>query len=138
MSKQKEKSKVEHYKRQLDKHEAKQKRVAKLFNVDEVLAGSEDLREIYVPEIDMTVKYGVLTIGDLTDIVKAETDEEKAIRMLWKMLHKADKTVTLEKVKALPLQTATAILTRIAAPLPRTLQALKRGSAATRKPKFTV
>jgi len=70
-----------------------------------------------------------LTIGDLEEIAKGKSDEEKAIRMLWRMLAKADSQITLEKVKQLPLEAAIAILTRIAetVPLVQTQPASKPG-----------
>lgn len=129
-----EKGKVEEYKAKLEKYEQKQAEKAKLFNIDDVLADSNKPREVYVEEINAKVRYGVLSIADLSEINKAETAEEKAVLMLYKMLAKADRNVTLDKVKALPLDVATAILTRISqSPLLRIPEKLKDGLKQTAK-----
>ena len=108
--------KIEKFRRKLKEFEEKKREQAKIFKIDEVLASSNKTYEVYVPEINAVVKYKKLTIGDLADI-KGETDEEVAIRLLWKMLNKADPEITLEKVKQLPIEVATAILQKISAPL---------------------
>ncbi|RLI53822.1 MAG: hypothetical protein DRP09_14770 [Candidatus Thorarchaeota archaeon] len=108
--------KIEKFRRKLKEFEEKKREQAKIFKIDEVLADSNKTYEVYVPEIDAVVKYKKLTIGDLEDI-KGKTDEEIAIRLLWKMLNKADPEITLEKVKQLPIEVATAILQKISAPL---------------------
>ena len=120
-------SKIEKYKRKLEENEAKKREKAKLFSIDEILADSAKIYEAYVPELNAIVKYGKITIGDLEEIAKGKTDEEKAIRILWKMLQKADRDITLEKVKQLPLEVAAAILTRIAGPLFQTQQQSTNG-----------
>ncbi|RLC74258.1 MAG: hypothetical protein DRI61_16980 [Chloroflexi bacterium] len=109
--------KVEEFKRKLEKYEEQQKRVAKLFDVKEVLQKSGGIREKYVPKLDMVVRYGPLTIDDLPEIRKGATDEEKALRALWIALRKADPTVTLEDLRKLPLEVLTPLLDLIS-PLP--------------------
>jgi len=130
---------VEKGKRKLAEYERAKAEKAKLFSIDEVLADSSKIREAYVEELGVKVRYGVLTVGDLAEINKAETAEEKAVLMLYKMLEKADKNVTLDKVKALPLDVATAILTVISkSPLQRIPQQLKSGLKQTVKPSWLV
>jgi hypothetical protein len=105
--------KVEEYKQKLKEYEQKRAEEAKAFNIDKVLADANKIYEVLVPELDCHVNYGPITMGDLVEINKAKTNEERAIRVLWLMLKKADPEVTLEKVQQLPLQTATAILKQI-------------------------
>lgn len=109
-------SKVEEYKHKLEAYEQKKEQIVKTFNIDEVLEGNKILT-VKVPELDRIVKYKRLTMNDLAEINKAESDEERATLILWKMLSKADKNVTLEKVQQLPIETATAILNAITRPL---------------------
>ena len=109
-------SKVEEYKHKLEAYEQKKEQIAKTFNIDEVLEGNKILT-VKVPELNCIVKYKRLTMKDLAEINKAKTDEERATLILWKMLSKADKNITLEKVQQLPIETATAILNAITRPL---------------------
>ena len=107
------KGKVEEYKRKLEKYEKQKEEEAKAFSIDEVLADSARIYRVYVPELKCEVAYGPITMGDLAEVNRAKTNEERAIRVLWLMLSKADRKVTLQKVEKLPLQTATAILKQI-------------------------
>jgi len=118
--------KVEEYKKKLEAYEKKQLETAKTFDIDEALQGNKILYA-FVPELDCQVRYKRLTMKDLADINKAKTDEERATLMLYKMLSKADKNVTLEKVQELPIETATAILNAITRPLVQTVRRSKGG-----------
>jgi len=128
-----EKEKLEEYKAKLEKFEENRQKQAKLFNIDEVLANSGKIQEKYVPELDCIIRYGRLTLGDMPEIAKGQTDEERALRILWRMLSKADTNITLEKVERLPMETATAILRAIVGPLPQTGTRLNAGSKPTRR-----
>ena len=127
--------KVEEYKRKLEQHKAKRQKQAKLFSPEDILADSSKIQRAYIAEIDRTVEYGPLTLADMNDIMKAETDQERAIVMLWKMLEKANPKWTLEKVRQLPLDVATAILAKISGPL--TSKILKSGSKRTPQLSYT-
>ena len=118
--------KVEEYKKKLEAYEKKQLETAKTFDIDEALQGNKILYA-FVPELDCQVRYKRLTMKDLADINKAKTDEERATLILYKMLSKADKNVTLEKVQELPIETATAILNAITRPLVQTVRRSKGG-----------
>jgi len=83
----------------------------RFFDVDEILA-NEKIREVYVPEIDCYVRFGPMDYTDFVKVSRAQ-DLEKAAVMLYCMLHKADPTVTLEKVKKLPVHVVAAILAKI-------------------------
>jgi len=133
----KEKGKVEKYKARLEQYEKEKEKIAKVFDIDKVLEDAAKIKEAYVEELDMKVRYGPLTVGDLGDVMKAKTDEEKAVVMLYKMLAKADSKVTLEKVKALPIEVATAILGKISAAPFQTLKRLQDGSKRTDTPNYT-
>ena len=77
------------------------------------MRSADEIQEVYVPELNCIVRYKPLTIEDLPEIMKAKDDQERAAIMLYKLLSKADENVTLEKVKRLPVDVATAILSRI-------------------------
>ena len=126
--------KAEEFKRKLEKYEEQQKRAAKLFDVKEVLAEASEIREVYVPELDRAVRYGALTVGDLSEVEKAETDMEKGIRILWLMLRKANPELKLEDVQKLPVDVATALFNAVAGPLLQTGKVLSGGLKRVQKP----
>jgi len=126
--------KVEKFKQQLEKYEEEKKRIAKLFNVRELIAEAGEIREKYVPEINAVVRYGMLTMGDLAELEKAKTDMEKGTRVLWLMLRKADPELKLEDVAKLPVEVAAAVLTAIAGPLLQTGKASSAGLKPAPKP----
>ena len=129
---------VEKGKKKLAEYERAKAEKARLFSIDEILADSKKIREVYIEELNAKVHYGVLSIADLAEINKAETAEEKAVLMLYKMLAKADENVTLDKVKALPLDVATVILTRISqSPLLRIPKQLRNGLKQTVRPSYS-
>lgn len=121
--------KIEKFRRKLKEFEEKRREQAKIFKIDEVLADSNKTYEVYVPEINAVVKYKKLTIGDLADIKGDLTNEEIAIRLLWKMLNKANPEITLEQVKQLPIEIALAIFQKIAAPLLSVIQKIGTSSS---------
>jgi hypothetical protein len=104
---------VEKLKKRLEEHKAKQTAEAEKFDISKVLQSSGEIKEKYVATINRTVRYGVLTLKDSTEIMKPTDPQQRAIMILWKMLQKADAAITLEQVEALPLDVATAILTEI-------------------------
>jgi hypothetical protein len=59
------------------------------------------------------VEYGVLTLADSIELGKCGTPEERGVMTLWLMLHKANKDLTLEDVKALPLEVAAKLMTAL-------------------------
>jgi len=126
--------KVEEFKRKLEEYEEQQKRVARLFDVKEVLAKASEIREVYVPELDRAVRYGALTLSDLAEVEKAQTDMEKGIRILWLMLRKADPELKLEDVQKLPVDVATALFNAVAGPLLQTGKVLSGGLKRVQKP----
>jgi len=126
--------KAEEFKRKLEKYEEQQKRAARLFDVKEVLAEASEIREVYVPELDRAVRYGALTVGDLSEVEKAETDMEKGIRILWLMLRKANPELKLEEVQKLPVDVATALFNAVAGPLLQTGKVLSGGLKRVEKP----
>ena len=133
----KEKGKVKKYKTKLEQYEKEKEKFAKVFDIDKVLEDAAQIKEAYIEELNMKVRYRPLTVDDLGDIMKAKTDEERAIIILYKMLHKADPKVTLEKVKALPIEIAAAILRETGAVPFRTSKYLQDGSKRIDTPNYT-
>jgi len=130
-------SKVEEYAEKLEKHEREKARKAELFTPNDVLADSRTKRTVYVPEIDRVVEYVPLSLKDLEEINKAKSDHERAIRTLWKMLSKANSEWTLERVEALPLEVAVAIIRRVSPPLTQIQTPLESGYEQTHQPSYT-
>ncbi|MGB9774866.1 MAG: hypothetical protein ACPL4I_12785 [Bacteroidota bacterium] len=130
-------SKVEEYASRLERHEKDKARKAEVFTPSDILADSATKRTVYVPEIDRIVEYVPLSLKDLEEINRAKTDQERAARTLWKMLSKANSEWTLERVEALPLEVAVAIIRRITPPLTPTQTQLEGGYDQTRQPSYT-
>jgi len=130
-------SKAEEYAEKLAEHEREKAKKAEVFKPSDVLADSRTKRTVYVPEIDRVVEYVPLSLKDLEEINKAKSDHERAIRTLWKMLSKADPEWTLEKVEALPLEVAVAIIRRVSPPLTQIQTPLEGGYAQTQQPSYT-
>jgi len=127
-------SKVEEYKRKLEQHEAKQAEKAKLFDPKDLLRNAGEIREVVHPELGV-VRYGVLTVGDLLEINKAESNEKRSLLMLWKMLQKATPDLTAEEVERLPMDVAAALLTALTKEAGFLTQTSQAGSPQTQKPK---
>lgn len=99
--------------RAFEEVEKKKREAARVFNIDDVIRGSDTIREVYVEELNCVVRYKPLTFADLPEIAKATNEQERGILILYKLLSKADPNVTLEKVKMLPVNIGNAILRRI-------------------------
>lgn len=123
---------TEKYREKLEEIEAKQeeerRKNAKLFNIDDILADSEKVKEVYIPGYEIKVRYKELAISDSTEIRAAKDNDERTYLILYKMLNKADPSVTLEKVQKLPLLLASAIIAKIVG-TENFLQALKPSKA---------
>jgi len=115
--------KVEEYKQKLEEFEKQREKERRLFTPDDILASSDEVKRVYIPEIDREIEYCPLSLDDLAYINKAKSDEERGIRILHRMLSKANPEWTLEKVKKIPLGVATAILQRILTPFPEAVSA---------------
>ena len=110
--------KVEEYKQKLEEFEKQREEERRLFTPDDILASSDEVKRIYIPEINREITYCPLSLDDLAFINEADTDEERGIRILYRMLSKANPEWTLEKVRKIPIGVATAILQRILPPFP--------------------
>lgn len=70
-----------------------------------------NIKEIYVPELDGTVKIKHPSFREVLEIRKqAKNEEDLTMLMLWKMLSGADPSITLEDVERMPFDVAAAIL----------------------------
>ena len=131
--------KIGKFKKGLEEHKARQQATAEKFDIAQVLESAGEIKEKYVKAIDKTVRYGILTLKDSIEVMKPTDPQQRAIVILWRMLQKADKNITLEQVQNLPLDVATAILTEVGSDFLRlqTAQQLKTGSKQTDKPNYT-
>lgn len=67
----------------------------KLFNVKELLAEIGQIKETYDEKLG-TIKYGSLTYSDWLEIIKISNESEKALDVTFRMLSKADASITKE------------------------------------------
>lgn len=96
-----EAKKLELYEAKLAEHEAKRGERAKAFDVRELARSSSEPRSFEHPKYGL-IRYGVLTARDLFELGRLQDDEDRLITAIWKMLHKADKSVTKEDAANLP------------------------------------
>jgi len=101
--------KVEEYAKKLEEYEREKAEKAAKFDVKALVQGSLEIRRVEVEGLGV-VEYGVLTLADSLELTKCKTPEERGIMTLWLMLHKANKDLTLEEVKALPLDVAAKLM----------------------------
>ncbi|MEM1551331.1 MAG: hypothetical protein QXH03_01510 [Candidatus Bathyarchaeia archaeon] len=101
------------YEEKLARYEAEKEAKAKLFSIKELVEDSRKIRSVHVEGLG-EVQYGVLTLADMFEVAKAKSNEERSAVILWLMLSKADKSLTLEDVKALPMDVAAKLLSALA------------------------
>jgi len=104
--------KVEEYAKKLEEYEREKAEKAAKFDVKALAQGSREIRRVEVEGLGV-VEYGVLTLADSLELAKCKTPEERGIMTLWLMLHKANKDLTLEDVKAFPLDVAAKLMTAL-------------------------
>jgi len=81
--------------------------------LDEIIAKFAQTLTVEIPELGFAIRYRKLTVKDYAEINKIKDDNERMFEMLYRMLHKADPSVTMEKVKELPIEVAALILKKI-------------------------
>jgi hypothetical protein len=91
-------SKVEEYAKKLAEFEKKAEEEAKLFNINDFL---NIILEKHIDGLGI-VRYGHLSFGDIIELNNIPDDLERGVTAIALMLSKADNTITVEKVKALP------------------------------------
>jgi hypothetical protein len=91
-------SKAEEYAKKLAEFEKKTEEEAKLFNINNFL---NITLEKHVDGLGI-VRYGHLSFGDIVKLNSISDDLERGVTAIALMLSKADNTITVEKVKALP------------------------------------
>jgi hypothetical protein len=89
---------------------------AKVFNPKDLVRDSRELRVAIDQDTGNVIYYGPLVFADLLEINQAQSNEEKSILILYKMLKKAYKDLTVDDVKAFPLDAVTRLLKLIAGP----------------------
>ena len=101
---------VEKGKKILEEHEKKQKLIEA--SIDDILAKTDKVFTVELPELGVTVHYKKLTIKDVLEIRKQAKDDvdKQALLMLTRMLQKVNPNVTLEKVQQLPSDVAAKLL----------------------------
>ena len=91
------------------------KRKAKLFDPKKLVEESRTVRKVYDPELGL-ITYRTLTLEDLIEINKHETNEEKNIVSLYLMLRKTYPDVTLDDVREFGLDAVVRLLKLIVGP----------------------
>jgi hypothetical protein len=104
--------KMEEYAKKLEEYEQKKAEKAAKFDVKALIRKGREIRSVEVEGLG-TVEYGVLTLADSIELGKCKTPEERGLMTLYLMLHKADKDLTLEDVKAFPLDVAAKLMTAL-------------------------
>jgi len=104
--------KVEEYAKKLEQYEQEKAAKAAKFDVKALIQSSREIRRVEVEGLGV-VEYGVLTLADSIELGKCGTPEERGVMTLWLMLRKANKDLTLEDVKALPLEVAAKLMTAL-------------------------
>jgi hypothetical protein len=126
MSEQIDWGKVTEFANALEEYEKAKTQNKKLFDPKELVKHSKVIRTINDPELGI-IAYKPLTFGDLEEINKAGSNEEKSILALYKMLKKTYPDVTLEDVRDFGLDSVQRLLKIIVGPdgflqVPRTSQ----------------
>jgi hypothetical protein len=124
------------FKKALEDYEAREHKKAETFDPKELLCRSVIIREVLDTQSGKIIRYGNLVFEDLPAIRAAETNEEKSIVILHRMLKKAYKDLTLDDVKHFEFTEATRILALISGPsFLQTQKQLQSGSEVTQQPK---
>lgn len=100
---------IEEIRKKVDEYIQKQSESAQLISIKELLRKSRELKTIYIDGIG-AIQYGSLTLPELSEVAKCQTNEEKTIMMLYFMLRKAEPSLTIDEVKELPFDVVTKIL----------------------------
>lgn len=82
-------------------------------SLKEILAKTKEIQEIYIPVLGCKVKIGHINMLEFSEMVIIEDMNEKAIEMLYRLMHSGDPAVTLEDVQQLPFQILTAIIEQV-------------------------
>jgi hypothetical protein len=107
--------KASEYCRVLEEYAEVTKRKAKLFDPKKLVEDSRTVRKVYDPELGI-ITYRPLTLHDLVEINKQETNEEKNIVSLYLMLHKTYSDVTVDDVREFGLDAVVRLLKLIVGP----------------------
>jgi hypothetical protein len=107
--------KASEYCRVLEEYAEVTKRKAKLFDPKKLVEDSRTVRKVYDPELGL-ITYRTLTLHDLVEINKQETNEEKNIVSLYLMLHKTYPDVTVDDVREFGLDAVVRLLKLIVGP----------------------
>lgn len=110
------KSEMSKFEKRAKKHQSE---VAKAFDITEFLVGPEYVQTKDVVLFPSTpreqvrkVTFGAISIGE-TIKLEGDSDHEKGIDMLYRLLHQGDSTITKEQVQKLDSDVATALLKAI-------------------------
>jgi hypothetical protein len=99
----------------LEEYEKAKAQNKKLFDPKELVKESRKVRTISDSELGI-ISYKPLTFGDLEEINKASSNEEKSILALYKMLKKTYPDLTLDDVHEFGLDTVQRLLKLIVGP----------------------
>jgi len=86
--------------RRIAREQEETEKAVYMFDPSELTRNSKILREVYVPSLDRTVKFGAWTLNDNKELDKCQDKNEKGYVVLWVMLRKAYPDLTLESIKA--------------------------------------
>jgi len=114
------------------KGEFEKRETLKVKALSEVLGEAGQVRYVDVPELDCRIAYKKLPMKDFNEIKDEKDPTVLSLKMLYRMLHAADSSVTMDMVEQMPFDIATAIITRIMGETPlATPRALQPSPGAT-------
>jgi hypothetical protein len=134
------KKRVEEFEQKLEEHDAaeaaEKTQIAKRYNPREACRRSTEIRIVHDETLG-EVRFGVLSISEFTDLKLSEIKDENARirKVVYAMLKKADRELTLADVEAIPFDEFTILNGILGEALPGFLrlakQALKTGLQPT-------
>jgi hypothetical protein len=104
--------KLKEFMQRANADEKEMQRKAKLFDPKKLVSKAAKIKVVEDKDLG-TIQYGTIVSEDLIEINSYEMTEDKGFTMLWIALRKAYPDVTLEDVKAFPLEDFTRLMKAI-------------------------
>ena len=92
-------AKVREFQQRAEEYDREQEKKRRLFDPKELVKKSRKIKTVEDPELGL-VSFGELVFSDLAEINTAETNQEKSVLILYKMLQKAYPDVTVDDVRS--------------------------------------
>ena len=113
------------FKIQFDEEQTATEQAIKAFNIDDFLVDPDKIEEKAIPNIGV-VRFKRLTADEIREFANIPDSFEVGMRMLTKMLSKADPSITYEKIKQMDVIVTSRILQEVVGPQTRFLSTPKQ------------